>query len=164
MDILEVTKQAAKAAADKKASRIVGMNLTGLSDFCDTMLVCSADNEKQSQAIAESIVTHIKSQYGFRPDAVEGLQVGHWILIDYGSLIVHIFLASLRDAYAVEKLWPKAPTIPNLAEEQKRAQTSAPAKKAEQTSAGSKAPQFDSRPPTLEELKQRMRDRLKRGQ
>lgn len=108
----ELGQIAASAAVDKKAGRITLMDVHGLTDMCDAVLICSSDNEKQSAAIADAIEERCKKVSGVRPYAVEGKQVGNWILMDYGSVIVHIFLSAARDYYALDSLWPTAKTIP----------------------------------------------------
>jgi ribosome-associated protein len=109
---IELGQIAASAAVDKKASRISLLDVRGLTDLCDSVLICSADNERQSMAIADAIDERCRKVAGLKPYAVEGKQVGNWILMDYGSLIVHVFLANTRDYYALDSLWPKAPKIP----------------------------------------------------
>jgi ribosome-associated protein len=108
---IELGQIAAAAAVDKKAGRVSLMDLHGLSDMCDIVLICSAENEKQSAAIADAIEDHCKKIAGVKPYVVEGKQVGNWILMDYGSLIVHIFLVAARDYYAIDSLWPEAKTV-----------------------------------------------------
>lgn len=109
---IELGQIAGSAAVDKKSSKIVLLDVRGLTDMCEATLVCSADNEKQSQAIAEAIEERCKKVAGTRPLAVEGRQIGNWILIDYGSLVVHVFLSAARDYYAFDTLWPQAKKIP----------------------------------------------------
>jgi len=108
----EIGQIAASAAVDKKAGRVSLMDVHGLTDMCDTVLICSADNEKQSAAIADAIDERCRKVSGVKPYVVEGKEVGNWILMDYGSLIVHIFLTAARDYYAIDSLWPKAKAIP----------------------------------------------------
>jgi ribosome-associated protein len=103
----EIAKLALNAAVDKKAFRIVLMDLRGQSDVCDFQFICSAENEKQSQAIASAIEESCKAS-GFKSFAVEGKKSGHWILMDYGAIMVHVFYNYLRDYYALEELYPKA--------------------------------------------------------
>jgi ribosome-associated protein len=111
MNSLELAQEAAKAAASKKAMRPVILDLRGQSDICDFQLVCSGTNTKQTQAIASAIEDHCKTTGGLRPVAIEGKQSGNWILLDYGSTIVHIFFDELRDFYAIEEIWPKAKSL-----------------------------------------------------
>lgn len=108
--VIELAKHAAAAAGEKKAMRIVCLDLRGFSDICDLQLVCSGENERQTVAIASAIEERLL-RHGVRPAAVEGKQTGNWVLLDYGSLVVHIFLNVYRDYYALETLWPKARII-----------------------------------------------------
>jgi ribosome-associated protein len=108
---IEFAQIAASAAVDKKASRIALMDVHGLTDMCDVVLICSADNERQSVAIADAIEERCRKVSGVKPYAVEGKTVGNWVLMDYGSVIVHIFLSAARDYYALDSLWPNAKKI-----------------------------------------------------
>ena len=108
MSSINILKTANKAAEDKQASQLVVLDLRGHSDLCDFQLLCSAENEKQSQAIAENIEIHCRNELKAAPLSIEGRASGHWIAMDYGSVIIHIFHKKLRDYYAIESLWPTA--------------------------------------------------------
>lgn len=103
---LELAKVAAEAARSKKASRIVFLDLRGKSDICDFQLICSGDSDRQTKAICDAIEDVCKEKMQVRPISIEGKGSGQWILLDFGSLIVHVFLNQLRDYYALENLWP----------------------------------------------------------
>lgn len=105
---IELVQVIAKAARDKKASRVVVQDLSSRSDICRYQVICSGSSDKQTQAISNAIEDYVKRSSKQRPLAVEGKQTGHWILLDYGSIIVHIFLEEIRDYYALEELWPDA--------------------------------------------------------
>jgi ribosome-associated protein len=107
MDPVAIAHFAAKAALDKKATRLCLQDVRGLSDLCQFQLICSAQNEKQTRAICQNIEESLR-KVGQRPMAIEGKQSGQWILVDYGSLIVHIFENYLRDHYCPEELWADA--------------------------------------------------------
>lgn len=107
----EIAKKMGIAALEKKAKRVVLQDLRNRSDICDYQLVCSATNERQAQAICNSIEDTMKRSYSQRPLAIEGKQTGSWILIDYGSIIAHIFLEEIRDYYALENLWPDVQSV-----------------------------------------------------
>lgn len=107
MNPMDIAKEAAAAAADKKAVRPILLDLRGLADFCDFQFICSGENDRQTRAIAEAIEERCKKN-GVRPAAVEGRQTGNWITMDYGSTIIHVFFDYLRDYYALEEIWPKA--------------------------------------------------------
>ena len=105
----KIVKMACKAAEEKQASQLVVLDLKGRSEVCDYQLVCSADNEKQTKAIADNIEVLCKSELRIAPLSIEGRASGHWIAMDYGSVIIHVFHKKLRDYYAIESLWPKSP-------------------------------------------------------
>lgn len=111
MTPLEIAQQAAIAAADKKATRPVLLDLRGESDMCDYQFICSGENERQTRAIADAIEARCREIGNIRPIAIEGKQSGNWILLDYGSTLIHIFYSYLRDYYALEQLWSNAKFI-----------------------------------------------------
>jgi ribosome-associated protein len=108
MESIDIAREAAAAALDKKAVRPIMLDLRGVSDLCDYQFICSGENERQTRAIADAIEARCREVGGIRPVAIEGKQSGNWILLDYGSTIIHIFFSYLRDYYALEQLWPKA--------------------------------------------------------
>lgn len=108
MTPFQIAQEAAAAAAEKKALRPVLVDLRGQSDLCEYQFICSGENQRQTQAIASAIEETVKKNGGTKPLAVEGKQGGNWILMDYGSTIIHVFFDYLRDYYALEQLWPKA--------------------------------------------------------
>ncbi len=112
MTPLEIAQEAVTAAADKKAVRPVLLDMRGVSDLCEYQFICSGENERQTRAIAEAIEARCKQLGGVRPVAIEGKQSGNWILLDYGSTLVHVFYNYIRDYYALEQLWPKAKFVP----------------------------------------------------
>ena len=107
---MEIDKQLLKVVLDslnsKKAERIVIMNLTGKSDLCDYQVVCSGQTEPQTIAIADALEKNLRNTLKIKPAAIEGRKTGHWILMDYGSLMIHVFTETLRDYYAIEDIWP----------------------------------------------------------
>ena len=111
MTSFDLAKGAAHVAENKKATRIVLQDLRGQSDLCDFQLVCSASNEKQTQAICQGMEDFAKSQFNVKAYAVEGKESGSWILLDFGSFIAHIFDDAVRDHYALDQLWPKAKAL-----------------------------------------------------
>ncbi len=82
-----------------------------LTFIADYYLICSADNIIHVKTIAENIINTFH-QYGLKPSGIEGLSYAHWVLIDYGDLIVHIFEEQTRLYYGLEKVWLDAPRIP----------------------------------------------------
>ncbi|NRA65166.1 MAG: ribosome silencing factor [Pseudobacteriovorax sp.] len=106
MENMDLVKAIGYAALDKKANRLIVQDLRNRSDLCDYQVICSAANERQTLAICDSIEVYLKRNANLRPVAIEGKQSSHWILMDYGPVMVHIFLEELRDYYALENLWP----------------------------------------------------------
>ncbi len=102
---------AVQAAAAKKADNMRILDLREQSAFTEYFLVCSATSDRQAMAIADSIGIELKED-GFNPVAVEGYRDGRWIIMDYGDLVVHVFLDALRDYYNLEGLWGQAPRVP----------------------------------------------------
>ncbi len=112
MEIDALVKVIAKAAGEKKAERMTAQDLRGISSLCDFQFICSGTNERQTQAICSHIEDTLREQISVKPLAIEGKQTGNWILMDYGDVMVHIFLDSLREYYSLERLWPKAAVTP----------------------------------------------------
>jgi ribosome-associated protein len=99
--------QVVKRAADEKKAVNTVVVSADPSGLCEVHVICSADNTRHSVAIADEIEAQVAKNFGQKPMAIEGRNTGHWIALDYGSMIVHIFLESLRDYYAIEELWKK---------------------------------------------------------
>ncbi|MFH0725851.1 MAG: ribosome silencing factor [Pseudomonadota bacterium] len=100
----------AKAALGKKASRLVMLDVHGLSSITDVVLICSGQSNRQVTAIADHIKVDLKKQ-GIRPLSIEGLQEGHWVVMDYGDVIIHVFYEPIRIFYDIEGLWADAKRI-----------------------------------------------------
>lgn len=103
-------KLALTCAQDKQAIDITILDLRNASAFTDFFLICTGANTKQVQAIADGIEKGLKDA-GQPPALVEGYNRGEWVLLDYFTFIVHIFLPAQRSFYALEKLWGGAETI-----------------------------------------------------
>jgi ribosome-associated protein len=102
--------RAVRAALDKKARDIVVLDLRHTPAFTDFFLICSGQNARQGQAIADSIEESFKAQK-IRPSHVEGYDRAEWILMDYFSFIVHVFTPHTRAFYSLERLWGDAERI-----------------------------------------------------
>jgi len=99
-----------KAALGKKAIGFVVLDVRELTSYADVLIVCSGRSNRQVTAIAENIQVALKKQK-IRPLSVEGLKEGHWVLIDYGHVIFHIFYEPVREFYDLEGLWSDADRI-----------------------------------------------------
>ena len=100
-----------QSAANKKAETIKILDLKSESSFTDYFMICSGSSDRQVQAIADSIVIDLKES-GFAPISVEGYREGRWVIVDYGDVVIHVFLDALRDFYDLEQLWSHAKRVP----------------------------------------------------
>lgn len=107
---LELARRIVAIAEDKKAADIVLLELTALTTLADYFVICSGGSERQLDAIADAIVEGLRPE-GSRPIGREGLAASHWVLLDFGAVIVHIFTPPERDYYGLEKHWAEAKTI-----------------------------------------------------
>jgi len=103
-------KLAVKASLAKKAQDVVVLVLGELSSFTDYFLVVSGTSSRQNAAVSEGIEDDLRKA-GTRPLSVEGRESADWILMDYGSFVVHVFSAKAREHYSLEKLWGDAPHL-----------------------------------------------------
>ncbi len=98
------------AVLGKKAGQIVILDVKNMTTFADTFIICSARSNRQATAIAEFVSTYLKKQ-GKKVLNIEGKKEGHWVLMDYGDVIIHIFFEPLRSFYDLEGLWVDARRI-----------------------------------------------------
>jgi ribosome-associated protein len=100
-----------QAVLSKKALNIVALDVHELTSIADVFIICSGQSNRQVSAIAEFIQADLKKQK-IKPLSVEGSRDGHWVLLDYGHVIVHVFYAPVREFYDLESLWIDARRIP----------------------------------------------------
>ncbi len=113
MDNPELIRTAAAAAAAKKAEEPISLDLRGLSSIADYFFVCGGTNPRQVKAIAEEIDASL-ARAGVNPLRVEGLSEARWVVMDYGAVLVHVFLQEAREYYSLETLWGDAPRSGNV--------------------------------------------------
>ena len=92
------------ALADMKALEIKVLDVRGLTDIADWMVIASGTSDRHVRSVAQRVVERTK-QAGFRPHGVEGQQDSDWVLIDLSEMIVHVMLPRVREFYGLEKLW-----------------------------------------------------------
>jgi ribosome-associated protein len=102
---------AARAAAAKKAERIVVLDVSTLLVITDLFLICSGGNERQVRTVAEEIEQRVGEMHGLKPARREGERESHWVVLDYVDFVVHVFLEEERDYYDLERLWSDAPRL-----------------------------------------------------
>ncbi len=105
-----MARRIVELAEDKKAADIVLLDLTGLTTVADYFVICSGGSERQLEAIADGILDGMRNER-IRPIGREGVAASHWILLDFGAVIVHIFTPPERDFYGLERHWGEAKTI-----------------------------------------------------
>src|SRR6266704_3032024 len=109
--IQQRVRTAVSAAVDKKALDLDVLAVTELTSIADYFVLCSANNERQTQAIADSVLEKVRKEEGVKPLLVEGATPGRWILVDFGDFIFHIFTQECRRYYGLERLWGDAPNV-----------------------------------------------------
>ena len=109
--IQQRVRTAVQAAVDKKAFDLAVLSVGELTSIADFFVLCSANTERQTQAIADSVMQKVRAQESVKPLLVEGTTPGRWILIDYGDFIVHVFTEECRRYYGLERLWGDAPNM-----------------------------------------------------
>ena len=99
-----------QAVLERKAEGVVVLDLRGLTSIADTFIICSGRSNRQVSAIADH-VERILRNLNIRPLSVDGKKEGHWVLMDYGDVIIHIFYQETRTFYDLEGLWGDAARI-----------------------------------------------------
>ena len=99
-----------KAILSKKAMNVVALDVAEMTSYADVFIICSGRSNRQVNAIAESIKTELK-KHKIKPLSVEGTKDGHWVLLDYGHVIIHVFYEPVREFYDLEGLWVDARRI-----------------------------------------------------
>ena len=98
-------QQAVTAALDDmKAVNVRVLDVRGLTDIADTMVIASGNSDRHVRSIAERVVEKAKAA-GVRPLGTEGARDGEWVLVDLQDLIVHVMLPRVREFYGLERLW-----------------------------------------------------------
>lgn len=111
-DDLEVSlKLYIQAALGRKASDLLLLDVREVTSLADVFMLCTGRSNRQVTAIADHIRRFLK-KHGIRPLYVEGLKAGHWVLLDYGQVVIHVFYEPVRQFYDLEGLWADAPRIP----------------------------------------------------
>ena len=99
-----------EAILGRKAMNVVALDVAELTSYADVFIICSGRSNRQVSAIAEFIQTDLK-QHKIKPLSVEGTKDGHWVLLDYGHVIIHVFYEPVREFYDLEGLWVDAKRI-----------------------------------------------------
>jgi len=109
-DATELAHRIVEIASDKKGNDILLLRMAELTSMADFFVICSGRSDRQVQALAGAIVDELRDD-GIRPLGIEGRQSARWILLDFGSVIVHVFAPEEREFYGLERLWSKAAQV-----------------------------------------------------
>lgn len=109
-EALALARRIVDLAADKKAADIVLLHIGELTTLADYFVICSAPSERQLGAIADGVTEGLRDE-GVKPIGREGTAGAHWLLVDYGSVILHVMGTPERDFYQLERLWADAPLL-----------------------------------------------------
>ena len=110
---IDLARRIVELAEDKKAADIILLDLTGLTTVADYFVIASGGSERQIDAIADGVISGMRDEkvhaYGR-----EGTAASHWVLVDFGNVILHVFTPPERDYYQLERAWSEAKTILRL--------------------------------------------------
>ncbi|HSP79544.1 MAG TPA: ribosome silencing factor [Myxococcaceae bacterium] len=102
-----LARKIAHLLSDKKALDIVILDVRGMTSYADYFVVASGESDRQVSAMAEHVLVKVKED-GVRPIGTEGTETGQWVLLDFGEVVAHLFLAEMRAHYDLEGLWADA--------------------------------------------------------
>jgi ribosome-associated protein len=109
-EIFSQVEAAVRAAEDKKALEMTVLRLAEITSFTDFFVICSGASTRQVQAIADAVIEQMK-HLGLRPMNTEGYANAEWVLIDFGTFVVHVFTEASRRFYDLERLWRDAERV-----------------------------------------------------
>ena len=109
-DAAELAHRIVEIASDKKGNDIVMLRTAELTTMADFFIIASGRSDRQVQALAGAIVDELRDE-GIRPLGTEGRASSRWVLLDFGSVIVHVFAPEEREFYSLERLWSKAAQV-----------------------------------------------------
>ena len=110
-DALRIAKIAAQAADEKQATDVIVLDVGEILAITDLFVVASAGNKRQVRTISDAITDAVRTQTGRSPLSSEGVTEQQWILIDYGSVVIHIFDDETRRFYEIERLYRDVPAV-----------------------------------------------------
>ena len=111
MDAQTLKQMVVESLGDLKAVNTVTLDVTGLTDVMDYLVITSGTSNRHVKSLADNVCMEAKKQ-GMRPLGVEGEDAGEWVLVDFGDVVVHVMLPATRDFYDLERLWvsPETPS------------------------------------------------------
>jgi ribosome-associated protein len=110
MDSLDKALLCMKIIRERKAVDPILFEVGKMTDLMDYFIIAGGKSSRQVQAIVQHVTRRMREE-GLRPFGVEGEQEGHWVLMDYGDVVVHVFYQPVREFYDLEGLWVEAPRV-----------------------------------------------------
>ena len=107
-DVLAKAGVVAALALEKKADGLKVLHVSDKTSYTDYLVICSAPSERQVQAVARNILDELRLA-GIRPLGQEGVSQGHWVLLDFGEVVAHIFFEGARSYYDLDGFWGEVP-------------------------------------------------------
>lgn len=104
-DTKRTLKKVCEAVEGKKGHDIAVLDVRDIASFTSYLVICDGRNQRQIQAICDSVVAKLKREDGLKPSHIEGYREAGWVLIDYLDFVVHIFSPEARNFYRLDKLW-----------------------------------------------------------
>jgi len=111
VDHLRWVFEAARAADEKKAVDTVVLDVGDVLAVTDHFVITNGTNPRQVKAIVDGIEHDVRQRGGPGPVRIEGIETRQWVLLDYGSFVVHVFDAAMREFYSLERLWGDCPRV-----------------------------------------------------
>jgi len=111
LEPLDLARSLVAALEDKKAEDILLLDLRGQSIFTDYFVICTGTSERQLGALAEAVAETARKAHRLKAPRTEGHAAGGWLLMDFGSVIVHAFSAAQRRRYKLEELWQEGKIV-----------------------------------------------------
>ncbi len=107
---MHVLQLIAQAIYDKKGTNILALDVRGVSNITEYVVIAEGNVDRHVQAIAKGVIEALE-RIGEKPSNVEGMQLGDWVVLDYLDVMVHLFMPGLRDKYHLEELWNQGKII-----------------------------------------------------
>lgn len=107
----EIALRIARVARSKKAQRVIALDMRAISNFCDYFVILSAESLKQVNAFAQAIEEDLAKERIKSLSKFDSYDESGWVVLDFASVIVHIFYKPLREFYSLERLWADAKRV-----------------------------------------------------
>ena len=111
LETLELARTLVTSLEDKKAENILLLDLRGHSVFTDYFVICTGTSDRQLDALVEAVSQAAKKKHRLKPPKIEGHAASGWVLVDFGSVIVHAFSPDRRKHYRLEELWHEGKVV-----------------------------------------------------